>query len=149
MGTTYTELGARLGVDVCTGCDLQFAAGGDHRLGFWGLDGRFHWSERAMRKTSIRNFIWRIAAQRHNDPEGPAWRRYWHRISWAKAALRVLHIKLPAIAWDEQRATLRALLAPRDFFVGGFPEGDEITRKEAARWARRPIVGANPVEYDS
>src|SRR6266849_3323331 len=87
MGNTYRELAERLGItDICTGCALT-----RHETGFWALRVQtngapapltFHWSERAMRRTSIRNFVWRLSAQMtpdrpHGTPPEPAWLRYW------------------------------------------------------------------------
>ena len=139
---TYTEFAERLGVALCTGgCGLDAA---DHQPGFWDQTGRFHWYERAMRRTSIRNFIWKLSATQHG--EGPAWYRYWCRIHWAQQALRLLHLRLPAIAWDTQRATLRALLATpdRQDYEPVLQFSIETHRKTAARWARRPLVGSDP-----
>jgi hypothetical protein len=147
--TTYRELGERLGVTVCTDCSLTH-----HDSGFW-ADGRFHWRERALRRTSIRNFVWRIAADKSYRPVqpgetfSPAWLRYWRRVEWAKDALRTLKVRLPAPAWDQQRATLRALLAAgpaRDFF-GDLYEGQrEVTRRAAVRWAKKPLESGDPAE---
>jgi hypothetical protein len=150
-------MGERLGVDVCIGCDLQFVSGGDHAVGFWGADGRFHWAERAMRRTSIRNFVWRLSARwadRQNSLSTrltTRWERYWQRVEWAKWALRELHVRLPASAWDQQRATLRALLVHAGagiFFDDPFREQREVTRKAANRWAKKPIDPGAAGEYD-
>ena len=158
MATTYTELGQRLGVNICTGCALTH-----HDTGFWGLRVgtpglTFHWSERAMRRTSIRNFVWRLSAQMTPDrPHGtrpePSWLRYWRRVSWAKDALRTLHVRLPASAWDTQRATLRALLAVPPagaglFFDDPVEEAREITRRAAWRWAKKPVDPGAADDYD-
>ena len=145
--STYYELGERLGIEVCTGC-----AGLNHQAGSWGADGRFHWTERALRRTSLRNFVWRIAAQKGTplaNPPVPAWLRYWRRVEWAKATLRTLRVRLPASAWDNQRATLRALLAVpagAGFFYDPVTEAREITRKAATRWAKRPVDLADPTD---
>lgn len=152
---TYRELGERLGVDICTGCSLT-----QHEKGFWAPVGkalRFHWSERAMRRTSIRNFVWRLSAQMtpaSGSAWRPAWLRYWLRVEWAKRALRELHIRLPASAWDHQRATLRALLAVPAadagiFFVDGFSEQREAARKAAVRWAKKPVDPGDRASYDA
>lgn len=149
---TYRELGERLGVDVCTGC-FGFDAK-DHAKGKWAGDGRFHYSERALRRTSIRNFVWRIAAQMRptGSPADPQWLRYWNRVEWAKWALRELHVRLPAPAWDTQRATLRALLAAPTrelFFDDVFAEKRSAARKASIRWAKKPVEQGPVAEYDA
>lgn len=143
MGTTYYELGQRLGVDICVGC--PFGTEQEHRTGFWLWDGKFHYAERAMRRTSLRNFVWKLSAQTTlTDAVEPSWLRYWHRVEWAKDSLRTLQIRLPASAWDTQRVTLRALLAVPHagagvFFDDPHLEAREVTRSAAVRWAKRPV----------
>jgi hypothetical protein len=148
---TYRELGERLGIDVCTDC----ARDTNHQAGSWSTDGRLHWSERALRRTSIRNFVWRASAQwaRLDDVEvlpRETWLRYWSRVQWAKRVLRELHVRLPASAWDQQRATLRALLAvpagAGTFFDDVFAEQRGAARKAALRWAKKPVDQGDPGE---
>lgn len=144
---TYHELGERLKVDICTGCSLTH-----HEKGFW-AGGRFHWNERALRRTSIRNFVWRLSAQQVvARVPAPAWLRYWRRVEWSKDALRKLHVRLPASAWDQQRATLRAMLVDRAgagiFFDDVFSEERQVTRKAAIRWAKKPVEQGAAGEYD-
>ena len=151
---TYRDLGERLGIDVCTGCSLEV----NHLAGAWGADGRLHYAERAMRRSSIRDFIWRASAQwaaLTGSPAGsndPRWQRYWNRVEWAKWALRELRIRLPASAWDHERATLRALLAvppqARDFFSDNFAEQRGVARKAAIRWAKKPVDPGAAADYD-
>jgi len=80
------------------------------------------------------------------------WQRYWERVEWAKWALRELRVRLPAPAWDVQRATLRALLAvppqARDFFADVFAERRAVTRKAAIRWAKKPVDPGDRGDYD-
>lgn len=119
--------------------------------GFWGPDALFHWSERAMRRTSIRNFVWKIAGRAVPQIGSPRWLAYWRRVEWAKDALRKLHVRLPASAWDQQRATLRAMLTPAGagvFFDPVAEPGREVTRRAAMRWAKKPVDPGAGAAYD-
>lgn len=140
---SYTELAEQLVVPLCTGgCGTD----ADHQRGQW-LLGYLHWQERALRKTSLRNFVWIASAGINGAYVRPSWMRYWQRVLWAKRALHTAHTRLPAEAWNEQRATLRALMAlPRD---EQFDPPEYVlaeAHKAARRWAQRFAPAVDPDE---
>lgn len=131
---TYEGIAEMARVRICADCSAY-----DHHTGAVDRDtpALIHWRRRAMRRTSILRFLW-LASPR--SVVGPPWLRYYARVKWTQNALALLRVRVSAVAWEHQRATLRGLLArPRDFFFDP-PSGElDVTRTSARAWASRAI----------
>jgi hypothetical protein len=120
---SYADLGAKCGIEYCPSCP-----NGDHHKG-WSEPsvGRVHFSERAVTRAGMRNFLKLVGAiyYRHNRGQ-PRWRMIYEQNRYAYGMSREWGLQIPS----RLSATDRALVED-DLMRSGDTDARALT------WARR------------